>query len=104
LNYDRTVYNKVNEPEKKKHIIHKAIKWKKMLDNKAVLSMSEISRKESLTRARVTQIMNLLKLPAEMQEFLLNLENPREIRKFSERKLRNKQRVKFNSKHNKNEL
>ena len=66
----------------KKHIIHKAIRWKNMLDNGAVSSMSKIAKKEGLTRARVTQIMNLLKLPAEMQEFLLNLEDPREIRKF----------------------
>ena len=48
----------------------------------------EIARKEDLTRARVTQIMDLLKLPAEMLVFLLELEDPREIRKFSERKLR----------------
>lgn len=32
--------------------------------------MSEIAKIESLTRTRVTQIMTLLKLPAEMQEFL----------------------------------
>ena len=60
----------------------------KMLKDGAVKSMSEIARSEGLTRARVTQIMNLLKLPAEMLVFLLELEDPREIRKFSERKLR----------------
>ena len=74
-----------------------------MLNDGSVCSKSEIARKEGLTRARVTQIMNLLKLPAEMQEFLVKLEDPREIRKFSERKLRNKQKVKFNSKDKKSE-
>ena len=69
-----------------------------MLDAGLVSSMSEIARTEGLTRARVTQIMNLLKLPAEMQNFLLKLEDPKEIRKFSERKLRNRQKVKFNQK------
>ena len=69
-----------------------------MLDDGSVDSISEIARSEGLTRARVTQIMNLLKLPAEMREFLVKLDDPREIRKFSERKLRNKQKVKFNSK------
>jgi len=50
--------------------------------------MSEIARKEGLTRARVTQIINLLKLPADMQVFLLGLEDAKQIRKYSERKLR----------------
>jgi hypothetical protein len=72
----------------KKHIIHKAIQWKKMLDDGAVSSMSEIARKEGLTRARVTQIMNLMKLPGEMQDFLLGLDDAKQIRKYSERKLR----------------
>jgi hypothetical protein len=50
--------------------------------------MSEIARKEGLTRARVTQIMNLLKLTSEMQDFLLGLDDAKQIRKSSERKLR----------------
>jgi len=104
LDYDRFEYIEVKEPEKIKHIIHKAVKWKKMLNDGVVNSMSEIARMEGLTRARVTQIMNLLKLPGEMQKFLLKLDDPRAIRKFSERKLRNKQKVKINSKQNKNQL
>jgi hypothetical protein len=51
-------------------------------------SMSEIARIEDLTRVRVTQIMNLLKLPADMQEFLVKPDDSKEIRKYSERKLR----------------
>jgi hypothetical protein len=49
--------------------------------------MSGIARKEGFTRARVTQIMNLLKLPAKMQVFLLELDDAKQIRKYSERKL-----------------
>jgi hypothetical protein len=59
-----------------------------MLDDWVVGSLSQIAEKEGLTRARVTQIMNLLKLPIEMREFLVGLEDPREIRKYSERRLR----------------
>jgi hypothetical protein len=59
-----------------------------MLDDGVVVSMSEIARKEDLTRARVTQIMNLLKLPAEMQVFLLEIDDAKQIRKYSERNLR----------------
>jgi hypothetical protein len=76
----------LNRP--KKHIIHKAILWQKMLDDGEITSLSELARKEGFTRARITQIMNLLKLPAEMQEFLVGLDNWKEIRKYSERKLR----------------
>jgi hypothetical protein len=75
----------------KKHIIHKAIKWEKMLDDGVVESLSQIAKKEGLTRARVTQIMNLVKLPTEFKEFLLGLDDPKEIRKYSERKIRKMQ-------------
>jgi hypothetical protein len=104
FDYERPVYNKVKEPARAEHIIHRAMKWKKMLDEGSVSSMSEIARIEGLTRARVTQIMNLLKLPAEIQNFLLKLDDPKEIRKFSERKLCNRQKVKFNQKSNMNDL
>jgi hypothetical protein len=79
----------VNKPEK--HIIHKAFEWKRMLDEGAVGSLKEIAAKEGLTQARVTQVMNLLKLPAEWKELLLRLESPKDIRKYSERRLRNYQ-------------
>ena len=59
-----------------------------MLDDGVVGSLRDISKKEDLTRARVTQIMNLLKLPADFQEFLTGLDDPKEIRKYSERRLR----------------
>jgi hypothetical protein len=76
----------VNRP---RHIIHKAVAWEKMVDDREVGSLIEIAEKEGLTRARVTQIMNLLKLPPEWKEFLLGLADPKEIRKYSERRLRN---------------
>jgi hypothetical protein len=41
-----------------------------MIDDGIISSMSDIARKEGLTKARVTQIMNLLKLPPEIQENL----------------------------------
>ncbi len=77
----------VNKPQQ--HIIHKAIGWKKTLDGGEVGSLSEFAEMEGLTRARVTQIMNLLKLPPEWKDFLLKLTEPKEIRRYSERRLRN---------------
>lgn len=78
----------VNIPQK--HIIHKAIEWKRMLDEGIVGSMKEIAAKEGLTRARATQVTNLLKLPEEMQELLSRLDDPKEIKRYSERKLRHR--------------
>ncbi|MCK6529725.1 hypothetical protein L6R50_19940 [Myxococcota bacterium] len=37
-----------------------------MLDSSEATSRAEIARREGLTRARVTQIMNLLRLPPEV--------------------------------------
>ena len=59
-----------------------------MLDDGEVRSLSEIAGKEGLTRARVTQIMNLLKLPVNVREFSVGLDDPKEIRGYSERRLR----------------
>ena len=82
--------NKIHEVNKpKKHIIHKAIEWKRMLDTRSVKSYSEIAEKEGFTRARVTQIMNLMKLPPDWKTFLAGLDDPKDIRKYSERRLRN---------------
>jgi alkylated DNA nucleotide flippase Atl1 len=64
------------------------VEWQKMLDEGEVSSLAQIAKIEGLTRARVTQIMNLLKLPAEMKEFLNGLQDPVKIQKYSERRLR----------------
>ena len=53
-----------------RHIIHKAIEWKRMLDDGFVKSYSEIVWKEALTHPTIKQIMNILKLPPEWKEFL----------------------------------
>jgi hypothetical protein len=88
--------NKIGEVNKpQKHIIHKAIEWKRMLDARSVGSYGEIARKEGLTRARVTQIMNLLKLPPKWKAFLAGLDDPKDIRKYSERRLRNYRQSNF---------
>ena len=76
----------VNKPAK--HIIHKAIEWQELLNHGSVASLNEIAKMENLSRARVTQIMNLLKLPAEVKEFLASLQDPMEIQRYSERRLR----------------
>lgn len=58
-------------------------------DDRSMRSLNEIVSKEGLSRARVTQIMNLLKLPPEWKEFLAALDDSEQIRRYSERRLRN---------------
>lgn len=87
--FKKRAKKKKKAPKKpQKHTIHRALKWQKMIDEGEVKSLSEIAKKEGLTRARVTQIMNLLKLPPTFQLFLFELKDPDEIRKYSEKKLR----------------
>lgn len=70
------------------HPIHLALKWREMLDANDSLTMSQLARIQSVSRARVTQIMNLLALPQDVQAHLIALQEPAAIRYFSEHKLR----------------
>jgi hypothetical protein len=58
-----------------------------MFNDGIVKSKSEIARAEGLCTALVSQVKNLLKLSGEVKEFLLGLEEPKEIRRYSERRL-----------------
>lgn len=61
-----------------------------MLDEGRVKSKAELARKVGIQGSRVTQLLYLTKLPPEVQTFLLKLDNPKEIRRYSERRLRAK--------------
>ena len=50
--------------------LQKALDWQKLIEQESI-SRAEISRREGLSRARVTQLMSLLKLPEEVQQGLL---------------------------------
>jgi DNA-binding transcriptional MocR family regulator len=49
-------------------LLRKAIEWKALLESGKVVSQTEIARMEGVTRARVTQIMGLLRLASEIRE------------------------------------
>jgi hypothetical protein len=70
------------------HPIHLAMKWRRMLDADASLNMAQLARNQGVSRARVTQVMNLLALPLDVQAHLTALQEPAAIRFFSEHKLR----------------
>jgi hypothetical protein len=53
-----------------------AIKFQGMLDCGAVRDYADLARLGYVTRARITQIMNLLNLAPEIQEDILDLAGP----------------------------
>ena len=53
------------------------------------LTKAQLARKKKTSRARITQIMNLLKLDPDIRDYIKNLNDPGQIKFFTERKLRN---------------
>jgi hypothetical protein len=66
----------------------KAKHYQKLLQHKVVKNNNELAEKEGFTRARVTQILNLLKLAPEIQEYLSKITDKELLRFFTERRLR----------------
>lgn len=58
------------------------------MDQDPKLNRAKIAAREGISRARVTQIMDLLKLPEGIQNHLLRPPAPLEIHSFPERRLR----------------
>ena len=75
-------------PEPRIHPFLLAQMWQQQLNQDTGLTKAKIAAREGISRARVTQVMNLLDLPAEIQVGLLTPPAPLEIHSFSERSLR----------------
>ena len=54
-------------------LLRKAIERRRQLDAGEVRNQTEIAGKEDITRARVTQIMGMLRLAPEIQEHILSM-------------------------------
>jgi hypothetical protein len=65
-----------------------AMRYEKLLEDPFIKTQEDVARELGITRARVSQIMGLLKLPEEIQKTLLGLSDQKAIRYFSERRLR----------------
>jgi ParB-like chromosome segregation protein Spo0J len=65
-----------------------ARRYENLLKYPFIKTQSDIAREMGISRARVSQIMALLKLAPEIQRELLALQEQRAIRFFSERRLR----------------
>ena len=69
------------------HPLETAKKFQKHLDTGVVNNKAGLSQRYGISRARVTQIMNLLNLDIVIQKEIINMSN-REQRFFAERRLR----------------
>jgi biotin operon repressor len=65
-----------------------AKEYKKMIDSGEVKNQAELARKLGISRARVTQILNLLKLKQQIIQELEKLGDPLKSKMINERKLR----------------
>jgi hypothetical protein len=54
-------------------LLRKAIEWQALLKSSEASNQTTIARREGITRARVTQVMGLLRLAPEIQQHVLSL-------------------------------
>ena len=54
-------------------LLRKAMEWQALIESGEVHNKAEIARQEGITRARVTQVMGLLRLAPEIREQILAL-------------------------------
>jgi hypothetical protein len=69
-------------------LLRKAIEWKALLDSGTIATQANIACQEGITRARVTQILGMLRLAPEIQERILSLPDTIRRRAVTERLLR----------------
>jgi hypothetical protein len=74
--------------EPRMHPFLLAQSWRQQMEDDAKLNKARIAARQGTSRARVTQVMNLLQLPGEIQAGLQRPPVPLEIHSFSERSLR----------------
>jgi hypothetical protein len=60
-------------PPRVVEFLRNAMEWQTLLDDGEFLNQAAIARREGITRARVTQVMGLLRLTPEIQERVLSL-------------------------------
>jgi len=54
-------------------LLRKALAWRALLESGQVANQAEIARREGVSRARVTQVMGLVRLAPEIQQRVLSL-------------------------------
>jgi hypothetical protein len=69
-------------------LLRKALEWQALLESGEASNQAAIARREGITRARVTQVMGLLRLAPEIREHLLSLPDMVRRPAITERALR----------------
>jgi hypothetical protein len=69
-------------------LLRKALEWQALLESGKVRNEAEIARREGITRARVTQVMGLLRLAPEIQQHILSMPDAVRRPAITERALR----------------
>jgi hypothetical protein len=69
-------------------LLRKAIEWQRQLNAGEVRTQTNIADRERITRARVTQVMGLLRLAPEIREKILSLPDTLHRPPITERMLR----------------
>jgi hypothetical protein len=69
-------------------LLRKAIEWQTLLESGTIASQSQIARREGITRARVTQIMCMLRLAPEIRAQILSMPDAVHRLSVTERMLR----------------
>jgi hypothetical protein len=69
-------------------LLRKAIEWQALLETGKITNQAEIARREGITRARVTQVMGMLRLAPEIQQRILSMPDVARRPPVTERMLR----------------
>ena len=69
-------------------LLCKAIEWQTLLESGEAASQAEVAHREGVTRARVTQVMGMLRLAPEIQEHVLSMPDMVSRPTITERALR----------------
>jgi len=69
-------------------LLRKAIEWQALLESGKIASQAEIAHQEGITRARVTQVMGMLRLAPEIRERILSMPDGVGRASLTERMLR----------------
>ena len=70
-----------------RHPICKVLEWQERLDREKGLTKVQIGEEEGLSKARITQMFSLLRLPEEARQYLASLTSPTLIKSFAVRRL-----------------
>ena len=69
-------------------LLRKAIAWQTLLESGEVTNQAAIAAREGITRARVTQVMGMLRVSPEIQQHILSMPDMARLPVITERALR----------------